>query len=422
MKRFLLSLQHLLAMYAGAILVPIIVGSSLKFTPEQIAFLVTVDIFMCGVATFLQVYRGIGIGLPVVLGCTFTAVAPMIMIGQSKGVDVLYGSLFVSGLLVILIAPFFAYLVRFFPPVVTGSVVTIIGITLMPVAMNYIAGGQGAKDYGSPKHILLGFATLIIILVVQRFASGFIKSIAILIGLIAGTVIASFLGLVDVAQVGQAHWFELPRPFRFGGFSFDFGAIVVFFIVALISLIESTGVYHALSQITGRKLERKDFRKGYMAEGIAITLGAIFNAFPYTAYSQNVGLVSLSGAKKNDVIYGMVIMLIICGCIPKIGALANIIPISVLGGAMLAMFGMVMAYGVRILGDINFKNQNNLLIIAISVGLGTGITAVPEAFKGLGDQLTWLTQNGIVLGTISAIILNLFFNGLNYQQNEENVK
>lgn len=422
MKRFLLSLQHLLAMYAGAILVPIIVGSSLKFTPEQIAFLVTVDIFMCGVATFLQVYRGIGIGLPVVLGCTFTAVAPMIMIGQSKGVDVLYGSLFVSGLLVILIAPFFAYLVRFFPPVVTGSVVTIIGITLMPVAMNYIAEGQGAKDYGSPKHILLGFATLIIILVVQRFASGFIKSIAILIGLIAGTVIASFLGLVDVAQVGQAHWFELPRPFRFGGFSFDFGAIVVFFIVALISLIESTGVYHALSQITGRKLERKDFRKGYMAEGIAITLGAIFNAFPYTAYSQNVGLVSLSGAKKNDVIYGMVIMLIICGCIPKIGALANIIPISVLGGAMLAMFGMVMAYGVRILGDIDFKNQNNLLIIAISVGLGAGITAVPEAFKALGDQLTWLTQNGIVLGTISAIILNLFFNGLNYQQNEENVK
>lgn len=146
MKRFLLSLQHLLAMYAGAILVPIIVGTSLNFTPEQIAYLVTVDIFMCGVATFLQVYRGIGIGLPVVLGCTFTAVAPMILIGQTKGIDVLYGSLFLSGLLVIAIAPFFASLVKLFPPVVTGSVVTIIGITLMPVAMNYMAGGQGAKD------------------------------------------------------------------------------------------------------------------------------------------------------------------------------------------------------------------------------------------------------------------------------------
>ncbi|MFB3206179.1 purine permease, partial [Staphylococcus pseudintermedius] len=154
MKRFLLSLQHLLAMYAGAILVPIIVGTSLNFTPEQIAYLVTVDIFMCGVATFLQVYRGIGIGLPVVLGCTFTAVSPMILIGQTKGIDVLYGSLFLSGLLVIAIAPFFASLVKLFPPVVTGSVVTIIGITLMPVAMNYMAGGQGAKDYGDPKHIL----------------------------------------------------------------------------------------------------------------------------------------------------------------------------------------------------------------------------------------------------------------------------
>ncbi|MGV3042103.1 xanthine permease PbuX [Staphylococcus rostri] len=422
MKRFLLSLQHLLAMYAGAILVPIIVATSLDFSAEQTAYLVTVDIFMCGVATFLQVYKGIGIGLPVVLGCTFTAVAPMILIGQTKGIDVLYGSLFLSGLLVIVIAPFFASLVKLFPPVVTGSVVTIIGITLMPVAMNYLAGGQGAKDYGAPTHILLGVVTLVIILILQRFARGFLKSIAILLGLVIGTVLASFLGVVDVGQVASAHWFELPRPFRFTGFAFDIGATIVFFIVALVSLIESTGVYHALSEITGKTLTRKDFRKGYMAEGIAITLGSIFNAFPYTAYSQNVGLVSLSGAKKNDVIYGMVALLIVCGCIPKLGALANIIPLSVLGGAMLAMFGMVMAYGMRILNDINFKNQNNLLIIAISVGLGAGITAVPEAFQALGDQFAWLTQNGIVLGTLSAIVLNLFFNGLNYQQNQENVK
>ncbi|MFO3718730.1 xanthine permease PbuX [Staphylococcus felis] len=422
MKSFLLSLQHLLAMYAGAILVPIIVGTSLGFSSSQIAYLVTADIFMCGVATFLQVYRGIGIGLPVVLGCTFTAVAPMILIGQTKGIDILYGSLFASGILVVVIAPFFASLVRLFPPVVTGSVVTIIGITLMPVAMNYIAGGQETKDYGDPKYILLGFSTLIIILLLQRFTTGFIKSIAILIGLVSGTIIASVFGLVNLSEVQSAHWFELPQPFRFTGFAFDIGAILVFFIVALISLIESTGVYQALSEITGRQLIRKDFRKGYMAEGIAIMLGSIFNAFPYTAYSQNVGLVSLSGVKKNNVIYGMVLLLVICGCIPKLGALANVIPLPVLGGAMLAMFGMVMAYGMRILNDINFKNQNNLLIIAISVGLGAGVTAVPEAFKALGDQFAWFTQNGIVLGTISAIVLNLFFNGINYQQNEENVK
>ncbi|MDU4669106.1 MAG: nucleobase:cation symporter-2 family protein [Staphylococcus epidermidis] len=422
MKNFILSVQHLLAMYAGAILVPIIVGTSLKFSAEEIAYLVTVDIFMCGVATFLQANKVTGTGLPIVLGCTFTAVAPMILIGQTKGLDVLYGSLLISGILVVLIAPFFSYLVKFFPPVVTGSVVTIIGINLVPVAMNYLAGGEGAKNYGDTKNLILGGVTLLIILILQRFTKGFLKSIAILIGLAIGTALAGIFGMVDIKQVGDAHWFGFPVPFRFSGFGFDVSSILVFFIVAVVSLIESTGVYHALSEITGRKLERKDFRKGYTAEGLAIILGSIFNAFPYTAYSQNVGLVSLSGAKKNNVIYGMVILLLICGCIPKLGALANIIPLPVLGGAMIAMFGMVMAYGVSILGNINFQNQNNLLIIAISVGLGAGISAVPQAFKGLGEQFAWLTQNGIVLGAISAIILNFFFNGIKYKQTEENVK
>lgn len=422
MKNFILSVQHLLAMYAGAILVPIIVGTSLKFSAEEIAYLVTVDIFMCGVATFLQANKVTGTGLPIVLGCTFTAVAPMILIGQTKGLDVLYGSLLISGILVVLIAPFFSYLVKFFPPVVTGSVVTIIGINLMPVAMNYLAGGEGAKNYGDTKNLILGGVTLLIILILQRFTKGFLKSIAILIGLAIGTALAGIFGMVDIKQVGDAHWFGFPVPFRFSGFGFDVSSILVFFIVAVVILIESTGVYHALSEITGRKLERKDFRKGYTAEGLAIILGSIFNAFPYTAYSQNVGLVSLSGAKKNNVIYGMVILLLICGCIPKLGALANIIPLPVLGGAMIAMFGMVMAYGVSILGNINFQNQNNLLIIAISVGLGAGISAVPQAFKGLGEQFAWLTQNGIVLGAISAIILNFFFNGIKYKQTEENVK
>lgn len=140
MKNLLLSLQHLLAMYAGAIIVPIIVGHALDFTAQETAYLVSVDIFMCGVATFLQVYKGIGIGLPVVLGCTFTAVTPMIMVGSKHGIDVLYGSLFASGIIIVIISPFFSYLVKIFPPVVTGSVVTIIGITLMPVAMNNLAG------------------------------------------------------------------------------------------------------------------------------------------------------------------------------------------------------------------------------------------------------------------------------------------
>ena len=422
MKNLLLSLQHLLAMYAGAIIVPIIVGHALDFTAQETAYLVSVDIFMCGIATFLQVYKGMGIGLPVVLGCTFTAVTPMIMVGSKHGIDVLYGSLFASGIIIVLISPFFSYLVKIFPPVVTGSVVTIIGITLMPVAMNNLAGGQGNKHYGAPINILLGLITLIIILVIHRLSSGFIRSIAILLGLVIGTIIASFFGLVNIGAVHESNWFELPKPFRFAGFKFEIGSILLFVIVGIVSLIESTGVYSALSEITNAKIERKDISKGYRAEGIAIVLGSIFNAFPYTAYSQNVGLVSLSGVKSNKVMYGMIALLLLCGSIPKLGAIATIIPTSVLGGAMIAMFGMVMAYGVKMLGAIDFTRQDNLLIIAVSVGIGLGITTVPEAFSKFGSDYEWLTQNGIVIGTFTAIILNLFFNGLNDKQMHQNMK
>ncbi|BAH18650.1 nucleobase:cation symporter-2 family protein [Macrococcoides caseolyticum] len=422
MKNLLLSLQHLLAMYAGAIIVPIIVGHALDFTAQETAYLVSVDIFMCGIATFLQVYKGIGIGLPVVLGCTFTAVTPMIMVGSKHGIDVLYGSLFASGIIIVLISPFFSYLVKIFPPVVTGSVVTIIGITLMPVAMNNLAGGQGNKHYGAPINILLGLITLIIILVIHRLSSGFIRSIAILLGLVIGTIIASFFGLVNIGAVHESNWFELPKPFRFAGFKFEIGSILLFVIVGIVSLIESTGVYSALSEITNTKIERKDISKGYRAEGIAIVLGSIFNAFPYTAYSQNVGLVSLSGVKSNKVMYGMIALLLLCGSIPKLGAIATIIPTSVLGGAMIAMFGMVMAYGVKMLGAIDFTRQDNLLIIAVSVGIGLGITTVPEAFSKFGSDYEWLTQHGIVIGTFTAIILNLFFNGLKDKQMHQNMK
>lgn len=422
MKNLLLSIQHLLAMYAGAIIVPIIVGHALGFSAQETAYLVSVDIFMCGVATFLQVYKGIGIGLPVVLGCTFTAVTPMIMVGSKHGIDVLYGSLFASGIIIVLISPFFSYLVKIFPPVVTGSVVTIIGITLMPVAMNNLAGGPDSKNYGAPLNILLGLITLIIILVIHRLSTGFIRSIAILLGLVIGTVIASFFGLVNLNAVHESQWFELPKPFRFAGFKFEIGSILLFVIVGIVSLIESTGVYSALSEITKTKIDRKDISKGYRAEGIAIVLGSIFNAFPYTAYSQNVGLVSLSGVKSNKVMYGMIGLLLLCGSIPKLGAIATIIPTSVLGGAMIAMFGMVMAYGVKMLGAIDFTRQDNLLIIAVSVGIGLGITTVPEAFSKFGSDYEWLTQNGIVIGTFTAIILNLFFNGLNDKQISKNVK
>jgi xanthine permease len=407
-----LGIQHVLAMYAGAVIVPLIVGGALGLTGEQLTYLVSIDILMCGIATLLQVFRNryFGIGLPVVLGCTFTAVGPMIAIGGQYGISAIYGSILVSGVFVIVIAKYFGKLVRFFPPVVTGSVVTIIGITLIPVAMNNMAGGVGSPDFASTSNIALAFGTLLFIIVLFRFFQGFIRSIAILLGLFAGTIVAYFMGKVDFTAVADASWFHMAKPFYFGMPTFEVTAILTMLLVAMVSLVESTGVYFALGDICEKKVSEKDLANGYRAEGLAIVLGALFNAFPYTTYSQNVGLIQLSGVKGKNVIYTTGVFLVLLGLVPKIGALTTVIPASVLGGAMIAMFGMVVAYGIKMLSRVEFSSQENLLIIACSVGMGLGVTAVPELFSQMPSSVRILTDNGIVAGSLSAIFLNIVFN------------
>ena len=407
-----LGIQHVLAMYAGAIIVPLIVGGALKFTGEQLTYLVSIDILMCGIATILQVWqnRFFGIGLPIVLGCTFTAVGPIIAIGGQYGISAIYGSILMSGIIVVIISQFFGKLIKFFPPVVTGSVVTIIGITLIPVAMNNIAGGQGSPDFGSISNISLAFGTLLFIILLYRFTKGFIRSISILIGLVAGTIVAAIMGKVNFAAVGDASWFHMVKPFYFGTPTFEWTPIITMTLVAIVSLVESTGVYFALSDITGRKLSEKDLSKGYRAEGLASILGALFNSFPYTTFSQNVGLVQLSGVKSKNVIYTAGGILIAFGFIPKIGAFTTVIPTPVLGGAMVAMFGMVIAYGIKMLSKVEFASQENLLIIACSVGMGLGVTTVPTMFDHLPESIKILSNSGIVSGSLTAIFLNIVFN------------
>ncbi|WP_374720146.1 nucleobase:cation symporter-2 family protein [Parageobacillus toebii] len=409
-----LGIQHVLAMYAGAIIVPLIVGGALQLTPEQLTYLVAIDLFTCGIATLLQVWKNkfFGIGLPVMLGCTFTAVGPMIAIGKQYGLSAVYGAIIAAGLFVVIIAKYFSKLRVLFPPIVTGSVVTIIGLTLIPAAMNNMAGGQGAKDFGDMTNIALSFGVLLLIVVLYRFFTGFIRSIAILLGMIAGTIAAAFMGKVDVSAVAKASWIHMPHVFYFGAPTFNGTAILTMVLVAVVSLVESTGVYFALGDICNRKLSDKDLANGYRAEGLAMIIGGLFNAFPYTTYSQNVGLVQLSGVKTRKVIYVAGTMLIVLGLVPKIAALATIIPAPVLGGAMLAMFGMVIAYGIKMLSQVEFASQENLFIIACSVGMGLGVTAVPNLFAELPASIRILTDSGIVAGSITAIVLNILFHVL----------
>ena len=415
-----LGLQHVLAMYAGAVIVPLIVGSSIGLSTAQLTYLISIDIMMCGVASILQVWKNkfMGIGLPVVLGCTFTAVGPIINIANTYSIESVYGAILSAGLFVVIIAKYFSKLIKFFPPVVTGSVVTIIGLTLIPVALNNFAGGQGADDFASLENIGLGFITLLIILLVLKFAKGFFASIAILIGIIVGTVIAAFFGQVDVSPVKEASWLHLPVVFYFGTPEFHLVPILTLILVVMVSLVESTGVYFALGDITDKEIREADLKRGYRAEGFAIMLGGLFNSLPYTTFSQNVGLIQLSGVRKLKIIYIAGVMLMILGLMPKIGAATLAIPDSVLGGAMIAMFGMVSAYGIKMLSTVDFDNQNNLMVVAISVAFGLGVTAVPDAFSSLPSSISVITESGIVMGSLAAIFLNVVLN-FNLEANDD---
>ncbi|MFD1472411.1 nucleobase:cation symporter-2 family protein [Companilactobacillus mishanensis] len=411
-KNLLLGLQHLLAMYSGDILVPILIGAAIGFTPKQMTYLISVDIFMCGVATLLQIKRTplTGIGLPVVLGSAVEYVTPLQNIGHHFGIAYMYGAIIAAGVFILLISKLFANLQTFFPPVVTGSLITLIGFTLIPVAFQNIGGGDAtAKNFGNGPDLILGFLTALIIVVFTIWGRGFIKQIAVLIGIVAGYVIAFFMGQIGFASVSSAHWFQIPMPFYFATPKFEWSSIVIMLLAALTCMIESTGVYYALAEVTKRDLSKNDMQRGYASEGFAAILGGIFNTFPYSTFSQNVAIVQMSGIKKNRPVYFSAFLLIILGLIPKVGAIATLIPNSVLGGAMLIMFGMVGAQGVKMLSSVEMNN-NNLLIMAVAIGLGLGVTVQPGLLHFLPSTLQTILNNGLVVGSFSAIILNIILN------------
>ena len=407
-KSAVLGLQHLLAMYSGSILVPIMIAGALGYSTKELTYLISTDIFMCGVATFLQlqVNKYFGIGLPVVLGVAFQSVAPLSIIGAKLGSGAIFGSIIVSGLIVILISGFFSKIRKFFPPLVTGSVITTIGLTLIPVAIGNMGNNIPKPELSS---VILAVVTILVILFIHAVTTGFIRSIAILIGLIIGTVVAAFMGVVDFSPIAQAPLIHIPTPFFFGKPIFDFSSILMMTIISLVSMVESTGVYLALSDITGDEISETRLRNGYRAEGLAVALGGIFNTFPYTGFSQNVGLVQVSGIKTRRPIFYTAGFLVILGLLPKFGACAQIIPAPVLGGAMLVMFGMVTIQGIRMLGRVDFNNEHNLLIAAMAVASGVGFNGT-TLFQALPDTVEMFLNNGIVMATLVAIILNLIFN------------
>jgi NCS2 family nucleobase:cation symporter-2 len=426
-----LGLQHVLVMYAGTVAVPLIVGGALNLPKDQLAYLINADLFAAGIATLIQslaIWK-FGIRLPVMMGVTFAAVSPMIAIGVDPSIGLLgiYGAVIASGLFGIAVAPLMGRLLGLFPPIVTGSVITLIGVSLLGVGINWAAGGQPTMRavvngvaqtvpnpaYGDPLHLVVAAFVLVVVLLLTKYGRGLVSSIAVLLGIAVGTVVAAALGLVSLTGLADASWIAVVTPLHFGMPTFDIGAIVSMCIVMLITQVESTGMFLALSSITGKRLTSDDLVGGLQADGLGALIGGLFNAFPYTSFSQNVGLVTVTGVRSRYVTAVGGAILIALGLFPKLALVVASVPLFVLGGAGIVMFGMVAATGIRILAYVDYeRNRHNLFVAAIAIGFGMIPTLAPQFFHYLPKWTEPVTHSGIVLGTLVAVALNLYFNGM----------
>ncbi len=409
--------QHVLAFYAGAVIVPILLANSIGLNTEQLIHLINADLFTCGIASIIQSvgFWKIGVRLPLLQGVTFTAVSPMIAIGLAAGggtdgLLVIYGAVIVAGLFTFLIAPFFSKLIRFFPPVVTGSVITIIGIALLPVAAADAAGGAGPDlDPTSGKNLAYAMGTLALIVLIQRVFKGFMATVAVLVGLVVGTLVAWILGDAHFDLVATSDWVGVTTPFYFGWPKFAAAAIVSMIVVMLITAVETTGDVFATGEIVEKRIVREDIARALRADGLATTLGGVLNSFPYTCFAENVGLVRLTRVKSRYVVAAAGVIMIILGLLPKAAAIVAGIPHPVLGGAALAMFATVAVVGIQTLSRVDFNDHRNVVIVATSLGLALYVTAQPDVAKAVPEWAQIILGSGITLGSITAIVLNLVF-------------
>ena len=414
--------QHVLAFYAGAVIVPILLGSAIKLTPEQLGYLINADLFTCGIASIIQTigFWKIGVRLPLLQGVTFAAVSPMISIGLAEGGGVpglkaIFGAVIIAGIVTFVVAPFFANLIRLFPPVVTGTVITIIGVVLLSVAA-LDAGGGGSSQFTEPptfgalRNLALAGFTLVFILALYRFFKGFVATIAVLIGLVVGTIVGAILGFADFSRVADAPWFGVTTPFHFGVPTFNAAAIIAMVIVMLITMVETTGDVFACADIVDKPVDKSDVARALRADGLSTTLGGILNSFPYTCFAENVGLVRLTKVKSRYVVATAGLFMMIIGIFPKVGAAVAAIPPPVLGGASFALFGTVAVVGVQILRRVDFHDERNVIVLAISLAMAMTPTVYPTIFAEFPEGVKTIINSGITMGSITAILLNLIFN------------
>jgi xanthine permease len=416
-----LGIQHVLAMFVSNVTPAIIICGAAGFgfgsnSPDfpQMIYMIQMSMFFAGIATLLQT---IGVGpvgarLPIVQGTSFAFIPIMIPLVAGKGVDaiaVLMGGVFVGGLFHAFLALFIGKIRFALPPLVTGLVVTMIGLALVQVGIQYAAGGVpaiGTEEYGSALNWTMAGVVILVTLGLKFFARGMLSISAVLVGLLAGYVVAFLLGQVNLGAVGNAASFALPNPLHFG-MEFSVAAIVGFCLMAFVSAVETVGDVSGICKGgAGREATDKEIQGATFADGFGTAISGLFGALPNTSFSQNVGLIAMTGVMSRHVVTIGAIFLILCGLVPKIGAVISSVPIEVLGGGVIVMFGMVVAAGISMLSDVNW-NRRNMVIFAIALSLGLGLQLEPGALQHLPGTLKVLATSGILPAALIAIVLNL---------------
>lgn len=424
-KLVTLGIQHLFIMYAGAVAVPLIVGGALGLSTDKIGLLVNADLLVSGIATFIQgvgISKIFGVRLPVVAGATFTVLSPMIVIASQYGITAVYGALLVAGVFGLIIAKPFSRMIRFFPPLVAGTVIVVIGLSLLGADISLIAGEDtSAKDYGQISHIGLAALVVFLIVVVTKYFRGFVSQIAVLLSIIIGTLVAWPMGLLKFDTVSSADWFGFSGFFRFGAPTFQISAIISMCIVLLVTYTESTADMIAVAEMCDKELSPDDLARGLATDGLSALLAGFMNSFPDTAYAENVGLVSLTGVRSRWVVAVTGVALAILGLVPKFGDIVASLPGPVIGGAATVMFAMVTAVGIQQLQKVKFagKGNHNLLIIAVSLSIGLLPAYQPLFYKSFPDWFQVIFGSAITSTVIIVFVLNLIFNHFSKNHDEE---
>ena len=427
-KLTILGIQHVLAFYAGAVVVPLVIASGLGLDNHTLVHLINADLLTCGIATIIQsagIGRFIGVKLPLIQGVTFTAVSPLIAIGAAAtppgadprtGLATMYGSIIAVGLLVFLAAPFFAKLLRFFPPIVTGTLLTVMGTTLLSVSAGDIvawadkATDDAAKASATFEALGFAFGTIAIIVIIQRLFKGFMGTLSVLLALLIMTAVAFAMGKTDFSGVGEASWLGITTPFYFGIPKFSLTALLAMIIVMAVTAVETTGDVFATGEVVGKRIAPRDIANALRADGLSTLLGGVLNSFPYTCFAQNVGLVRLTRVKSRWVVTAAGVFMIFLGLLPKAAAIVAAIPQPVIGGASLAMFANVAVVGIQTLAKVDLRDNRNAVIVSTSIGLALLVTFRKEdILTAMPSWLQIIFGSGVTIGSLTAIILNLLF-------------